>query len=221
MTEEKKKPTKPAAASAKKADPRSRRGRPRKGRGRRKGQRQVKEFEQKILDLARVTRVTAGGKRMSFRCALVIGDQKGRVGLGVSKGADVQIAVEKAYRQAKRNLITVPIVNESIAHAVWVKYGAARVMLKPAPSGTGLKAGGAMRLVLEFAGVPNAVSKILNSNNKINIARATLEALKQLREVDTSKSKKEDTSKKKEEKKEETKVETKKVEKAPEPAKAE
>jgi small subunit ribosomal protein S5 len=159
----------------------------RRGRGRRGGnkrQEAPREFEQKILDLARVTRVTAGGKRMSFRCALVIGDKKGRVGLGVSKGADVQIAIEKAYKQAKKNVITVPMVNETIPHQVLVKYGSALIMLKPAPSGTGLKAGGAIRMVLEFAGVPNAVSKILNSNNKINIARAALEGIKQLRLVE-------------------------------------
>ncbi len=181
---------KPAAGKGKKDNSNNnRRGRKRGGR---KPQRQPKEFEQKILDLARVTRVTAGGKRMSFRCALVIGDQKGRVGLGVSKGADVQIAVEKAYRQAKRNVITVPMVNETIAHSVRMKFGAAQVMIKPAPSGTGLKAGGAMRMILEFAGVPNVVSKILNSNNKINIARATLKALSQLRtdEGDTKKEEK-------------------------------
>ncbi len=199
---------KPAAGKGKKDDSRNNR----RGRGRKRGrkpQRQPKEFEQKILDLARVTRVTAGGKRMSFRCALVIGDQKGRVGLGVSKGADVQIAVEKAFRQAKRNLITVPMVNETIAHPVRVKFGAAQVMLKPAPSGTGLKAGGAMRMILEFAGVPNVVAKILNSNNKINIARATLKALGQLRTA------------KDESKKETKKPEAKKVaEPAPKAAKA-
>ncbi len=131
-----------------------------------------------------MTRVTAGGKRMSFRCALVIGDKKGRVGLGVAKGADVQIAIEKAYKQAKKDVVTVPMVNETLPHAVTVKYGSAVVLLKPAPKGTGLKSGGAMRMVLEFAGVPNAVSKILNSNNKINIARATLEAIRQLRVVE-------------------------------------
>ena len=139
-----------------------------------------REFDQKILDLARVTRVTAGGKRMSFRCALVIGDRKGRVGFGVAKGADVQIAVDKAYRQAKKNLITVPMVQETLPHAVTVKLGSAMVMLKPAPKGSGLKAGGAIRVILEYAGVPNAVSKILNSNNKINIAHATFLAIQSL-----------------------------------------
>ncbi|MBI5369583.1 30S ribosomal protein S5 [Candidatus Uhrbacteria bacterium] len=151
------------------------------GRGRARGKtQQVREYEQKILDLARVTRVTSGGKRMSFRCALVIGDKKGRVGFGVAKGADVQIAVEKAYRQAKKNVLTVPMVHETIAHPVWIKFGSASILLRPAPKGTGLKSGGAVRVVLEYAGVPNIVSRVLNSSNKINLARATLEAIKQL-----------------------------------------
>lgn len=155
-----------------------------KGRKPRRGRRkpEVKEFEQKILDLSRVTRVTAGGKRMSFRCALVIGDKKGRVGLGVAKGADVQISIEKAYRQARKNIVTVPLVDETIPHPIWMKFGSALVLLKPAPKGTGLKSGGAMRVVLELAGVPNAVSKIVNSNNKINIAKATLKAIQDLRD---------------------------------------
>lgn len=151
------------------------------GRGRARAKTQeVREFEQKILDLSRVTRVTAGGKRMSFRCALVIGDKKGRVGFGLAKGADVQIAVEKAYRQAKKNVITVPMVFDTIPHPVWMKYGSAVVMLRPAPRGTGLKSGGAVRMVLEYAGVPNIVSRVINSHNKINLARATLDAIKQL-----------------------------------------
>lgn len=165
-------------------DQRSNRGGDRRGgeggRGRARGKtQQVREYEQKILDLARVTRVTAGGKRMSFRAALVIGDRKGKVGFGIAKGSDVQIAVEKAYRQAKKNVITVPIENETIPHAVWVKEGSAIVLLKPAPKGTGLKSGGAVRMILEYAGVPNVVSRVLNSSNKINIARATLSAIQQ------------------------------------------
>src|SRR3989338_210619 len=136
-----------------------------------------REFDQKILDVARVT---AGGKRMSFRCALVIGDRKGRVGFGVAKGADVQIAVDKAYRQAKKNLITVPLVQETLPHAITVNLSSSIIMLKPAPKGSGLKAGGAIRVILEYAGVPNAVSKILNSNNKINIAHATFLAIQSL-----------------------------------------
>lgn len=144
-------------------------------------EREVREFEQKTLALDRVTRVTAGGKRMTFRAALLIGDKKGRVGFAVEKGLDVQISMDKAYRQAKKHLIRVPMVNGTIPHVVWTKFGSAMVMIKPAPQGTGLKCGGAVRAVLELAGVPNAVSKIVNSKNKINIAKATLEAIAQLR----------------------------------------
>lgn len=170
--------TKPARGNRGKRDDNEKRGR---GRGRRTDNReQAREFEQKILDLARVTRVTAGGKRMSFRCALVVGDKKGRVGMGLAKGADVQIAIEKAYKQAKKNVFSVPIVEHTLPHPIRVKFGSAAILLKPAPSGTGLKCGGAIRMVLEFAGVPNAVSKIMNSSNKINIAKATLKALQLL-----------------------------------------
>ncbi|NBS41081.1 30S ribosomal protein S5 [bacterium] len=155
------------------------------GRGGRPGgggpHREPKEFEQKILDLSRVTRVTAGGKRMSFRCTLVIGDKKGRVGLGVAKGADVQVSIDKAYRQAKKKVLRVPMVHDTIPHPVKTKFGSAVVLLKPAPRGTGLKCGGAVRMVLELAGVPNASSKIMNSSNKINLAKATFEAIKALR----------------------------------------
>lgn len=166
---------------------RERRVRPRR---RRNQKRQPREFEQKILELSRVTRVTKGGKRMSFRTALLIGDRKGRVGLGVAKGSDVAIAVEKAFRQAKKNLIEVQFVDDTIAHEVRTKLGAAKVLLKPAPKGAGLKSGGAVRMVLELAGVPNAVSKILGTNNKINTAKATFHALKSLKKVDVKPAKK-------------------------------
>ncbi len=146
-------------------------------RGGRREQQEPKEFDQRILELARVTRVTKGGKRMRFRTCLIIGDKKGRVGIGIAKGADVAIAVEKAFRQAKKHLIEVPIVNETLPHNVSLKYGAAKIMLMPAPKGTGLKSGGPVRVVLELAGVPNAVSKLLGSSNKINNARATFKAL--------------------------------------------
>ncbi|MBU0646339.1 30S ribosomal protein S5 [Patescibacteria group bacterium] len=150
-------------------------------RGGKRPPQEAREYEQKILDLARVTRVTAGGKRMSFRCALVIGDKKGRVALGVAKGADVQISIEKAFRKAKKHLITIPMVHQTIPHPVLVKFGSAQVLLKPAPKGTGLKSGGAVRVILELGGLPNAVSKILNSSNKLNIAKATLKAIEMLR----------------------------------------
>lgn len=137
-----------------------------------------KEFDQYILDLARVTRVTQGGKQLSFRACVVLGDHKGRVGFGLSKGKDVQFGVEKAVRQAKKNIISVPIVNETIPHPVISKANAAVVMLKPAPKGSGVIAGGAVRVVLELAGIPNASSKILGrTKNKIATVQATFAAL--------------------------------------------
>ncbi len=156
---------------------------PRRGR-RRPDNREPREFEQKILDLARVTRVTKGGKRMRFRTCLIIGDRKGRVGMGVAKGADVAASVEKAFRQAKKNMITVTMVNGTIPHRVDMKYGAAQIILKPAPEGTGLKSGGPIRLVLELAGVPNVITKVLGANNKINNAKATFAALRALKTED-------------------------------------
>ncbi|HBR80473.1 MAG: ribosomal protein S5, nonfunctional [Candidatus Uhrbacteria bacterium GW2011_GWE2_45_35] len=183
----------PGPATAPRAGGRPGRGASRGGRGgegagrgrgrgdRRSDSREPKEYEQKILELSRVTRVTAGGKRMRFRAALVIGNQAGKVGFGVAKGADVAMAVEKAFRQAKKNMFVIPMANETVPHAVNEKFGAAIVLLKPAPKGTGLKAGGAVRVVLELGGVPNAVSKIQGSSNKINVAKATMKALKRLR----------------------------------------
>lgn len=187
-----------------------------KGRGRR-GPREPKEFEQKILDLARVTRVTKGGKRLRFRACLVIGDKKGRVGLGLAKGADVAIAVDKAFRQAKKNIVEVPVIDGTFPHAVNTKFGAAQVLLKPAPEGTGLKAGGAVRLVLDLAGVPNAVSKILGSNNKVNIAQATFKALREMTVPEGVKTDKEKAAAKKPAKKE---VKKAKAAKKPAPKKA-
>lgn len=153
------------------------------GRGQARGRgkfAEQKEFDQRILDLARVTRVTKGGKRMRFRACVIIGDRKGRVGYGVAKGADVAASVNKAVTQAKKRLISVPIMNDTIPHAAYQKFSAAAILLKPAPKGTGIKAGGAVRVVLELAGIPNAVAKILGSNNKINNAKATMKALQQL-----------------------------------------
>lgn len=155
--------------------------RPEGGRGGRQRKEEQREFDQRILELARVTRVTKGGKRMRFRACVIIGDKKGRVGFGVAKGSDVAQSVNKAVVQAKKKMLTVPLVNETIPHAAIQKFAAASIILKPAPKGTGIKAGGAMRVVLELAGVPNAVGKILGSNNKINNTKATMLALRQLK----------------------------------------
>lgn len=145
------------------------------------------EFEQRVIDIARVTRVMAGGKRMRFRACVVIGNKAGKVGMAVRKGADVTIAINKAVSAAKKHLISVQIVNDTIPQKVFVKYGAAKVLLKPAPSGTGVRAGGAIRSVLELAGIKNIVSKILGTKNKINNAKATILALKNLRDLKTIK----------------------------------
>lgn len=127
-----------------------------------------------------MTRVTKGGKRMRFRALVIVGDRKGRVGFGVAKGADVQMSVDKATRKAQKDILTVPLVRETIPHAIEAKFAAAKVLLKPAPKGTGIKAGGAARAILEIAGVPNVISKSLGSSNKINNVKATMQALRGL-----------------------------------------
>lgn len=140
-----------------------------------------KEFEQKLVDLARVTRVTKGGKRMNFRATMVIGDKKGRVGFGIGKAGDVSIAISKAVKSAKKKLIQISMVNETLPHEVLAKFCSGKVLLKPAVKGKGIKAGGVMRVVLALGGVPNVTGKILGSNNKINTLYATFAALQQLR----------------------------------------
>jgi len=142
-------------------------------------------FDQVIIDIARVTRVMAGGKRMRFRACVVVGDKKGKVGSSVAKGADVTMAVNKAVTKAKKNLVNVSIINETIPHQIRSKYGAAKILLKPAPKGSGVIAGGAARSVLELAGVSNVVAKILGSKNKINNVRATILALSKLKKVES------------------------------------
>jgi small subunit ribosomal protein S5 len=134
--------------------------------------------------LRRVTRVTAGGKRFSFRATLVIGDRKGRVGVGIAKGKDVAQSIGKAKASAEKRLINVPIVNGTIPHEIKAKYCAAEVILKPAPEGHGMVAGGPVRIVCDLAGIKNLSAKILGRTpNKLSNARATLEALKGLRQV--------------------------------------
>ncbi len=155
-----------------------RRGRSRGGPSR---EREVKEFEQKVLEVARVTRVTAGGKRMRFRVLAVIGDGKGRVGSAVAKGSDVSQAITKATTRAKKNMLTIPLINGTIPHSVYMKLGASKVLLKPAPRGTGIIAGGVVRPIMELAGVGNIVSKLLGSRNKLNNVNATFAALRALR----------------------------------------
>jgi len=141
----------------------------------------AEEFENALLDLARVTRVTKGGKRMSFRACVALGNRAGQIGVGVAKGADVSGAIEKAVRVANKNLITVPIINETIPHWIKKKYCASLILLRPAPPGWGIVAGGATRVILALAGVKNVTAKMLGSRNKMNNARATIEALRALK----------------------------------------
>lgn len=147
------------------------------------------EFQEKVLDLRRVTRVVAGGKRFRFRATVVIGDEKGRVGIGIAKGVDVAQAVDKAKRAGKKNILLVHLKdNRTIPHEVAAKYSAARVLLKPAAKGHGLKAGGAVRSVLALAGVKDATAKCLGRTpNKLTNALAALEALKKLKPARTVK----------------------------------
>ncbi|MBU2082159.1 30S ribosomal protein S5 [Patescibacteria group bacterium] len=143
--------------------------------------REKSDFDQKVLDIRRVTRVVAGGKRFRFRATVVIGDHKGRVGVGIDKGADTSESIEKATRNAKKNLITVSIKNKTIPHDVIGKFSSAVVLLKPASEGKGVVAGGPVRVVVSLAGITNITSKILGTTtNKLNNARATIEALKKL-----------------------------------------
>ncbi len=145
-----------------------------------RGPREAKEFEEAILQIDRVTRVVAGGRRLRFRVSVVIGDQKGRVGFGIGKSGEVMIGIQKAVSHAKRNLITVPIFQDTIPHPVSAKFNATEVFILPAPAGKGIIAGGAVRKILELAGVHDVLSKIHHSRNRINAAYATMEALKKL-----------------------------------------
>ena len=142
-----------------------------------------KEFESKLLDLARVTRVTAGGKKIQFRATIIVGNKAGKVGVGVAKGMDVAQAVEKATKAAQKNLINVLITNdETIPHPVEAKFGPSYILLKPQKKGRGLIAGGTVRIICDLAGIKNISSKIISrSRNKLNNARATIEALKKLK----------------------------------------
>ena len=139
------------------------------------------EFIEKVVQVNRVSKKTKGGDKRSLSVIVVVGDRKGRVGVGLGKAADVQSAVRKAATYAKKHLITVPMRGKSIPHEIFYKRGAAQILLKPAPDGTGVIAGGAVRVVVEAAGIENVVSKILGTKNQASNVYATLEALKRLK----------------------------------------
>jgi small subunit ribosomal protein S5 len=140
-----------------------------------------KEFEEKVVQINRVSKKTKGGNRISFSALIVVGDRKGRVGVGLGKAADVSSAVQKATTYAQKHLLTVPIRAATIPHEVRVKLGAAKILLKPAPPGTGVIAGGAVRAVVEAAGIRDIVTKILGTSNKASNVYATFAALRLLK----------------------------------------
>jgi small subunit ribosomal protein S5 len=147
------------------------------------GRREKPEYDQKLLDLARVARVVKGGRRFRFRATLVIGNRKGKVGVGVGKGSDVSDSIKKAFDNAKKNLISVDVSKNTIPTDIRYKLGSAKVILKPASPGRGVIAGGAIRTVVDLAGIKDIVSKSLGTSNKLNVARAAIYALRELSEI--------------------------------------
>jgi small subunit ribosomal protein S5 len=139
------------------------------------------EMLERVVGVDRISRTVKGGRRIRFRALIIIGDRNGKVGMGVAKANDVQTAIAKAKNKANKSMIEVPIVNDSIAHEVMQVFGTTRVILKPAPKGHSIIAGGAVRSVVELCGIKNIVSKSLGSSNAINNATATFLALQQLK----------------------------------------
>lgn len=146
-----------------------------------------KEFDETVVEIKRVSKKTKGGNTMRFSALTVVGDKKGKVGVGLSKAPDVVSAIKKSISAAKRKMIKVPMSGNTIPYSVEEKFSAARVLLKPAPSGSGIIAGGPMRVVLEAAGIRDAVGKILGTTNKVSNVYATLEALKTVSKIDRKK----------------------------------
>lgn len=138
-------------------------------------------FDHTVVDIRRVSRTVKGGRRFRFRAAVVVGDRKGRVGFGLQKGKDVQAAVQKAQVAARKRMVTVPLSGGSLPHAIQARYRGAEVLLKPAPSGTGIIAGGPIRALASLAGIQDLSSKLLGSRNKVNVIKATLAALQALK----------------------------------------
>lgn len=147
---------------------------------------EVKEFEEKVIQVKRVSKKTKGGNKIGFSVLAVVGDKKGRVGVGLGKAPDVRGAIRKAVSYAKKHLIVVPLKGTTIPHEIFIKLGAAKVMLKPAAPGTGIIAGGAVRAVVDAAGIHDILSKVLGTSNKASNIHATLEALSRLRSVEES-----------------------------------
>lgn len=147
-----------------------------------------KEFEESVVEIKRITKKTKGGNTMSFSALVVVGDRKGRVGVALAKAPDVRGAIQKSVSKAKREMITVPMKGNTIPYSIEEKYSAAKIILKPAPPGSGIIAGGPLRVVLESAGIRDAVGKILGTNNKTTNVYATISALKKIAKISERKS---------------------------------
>lgn len=141
------------------------------------------EFQEKIVQVSRVSKKNKGGNKIGFSVLVVVGDRKGRVGVGLGKAPDVQSAIKKGVTYAKKHLVTVPMKGTTIPHPINVKVGAAKIMLRPASAGTGVIAGGAVRAVTEAAGIHDILSKVLGTSNKASNVYATIEAFRRLRPV--------------------------------------
>jgi len=153
---------------------------PRQGNRRDQAPAEQSPYEELVINIDRVARVVKGGRRFRFKALVVVGDRKNKVGVGVSKGQDVQTAIAKAADVAKKNMITIPITGDTIPHDAEVKVSGAQVLIKPAAPGTGIIAGGVVRSIIGVTGIRNMLSKSLGSTNKVNIAYATIDALKSL-----------------------------------------
>ncbi len=167
-------------AAAEEKPARGRKGRGRKQKIETSEEKPQSEWTERVVQISRVTKVVKGGKKLSFRAIVIVGNQKGQVGVGCAKASEVIIAIQKAIADGRKNLITVPIFKTTIPHPITGKSGAGAVMLRPASEGTGIIAGGAVRSVLELAGIGNILSKSLGSKSPLNAANATMDALKRL-----------------------------------------
>lgn len=147
-------------------------------RGKFDGAKQKPEFEERVVEISRVSRVVKGGRRIRFRILVVIGNQRGKIGYGIAKANEVSVGIKKAVNQAKKKMIEVPIVNGTIPYQVVQELGSAKIFLKPASQGTSIVAGGVIRVIAELAGIKNLLSKVIGTQNKVNNVKAVFEAFK-------------------------------------------